>query len=55
MGLLLSPFDGSAQDPDPASSASRQLRYTDGALPNPADYLTQFPYLRTPLAGSPNN
>ena len=25
----------------------------DGALPNTADYLTVFPYLNTPLAGSP--
>ena len=54
MGVLLSPFDGSAQDPDPASSASRQLHFTDGALPNPADYLQVFPYLNTPIAGSPN-
>jgi Domain of unknown function (DUF4331) len=54
MGVLLSPFDGTAQDPDPASSASRQLHYTDGALPNPADYLQVFPYLNTPIAGSPN-
>ena len=53
MGVLLSPFDGSASDPDPTSDVSRQLHYTDGALPNPADYLTAFPYLNTPLAGSP--
>ncbi len=55
MGVLLSPFDGSAKDPDPASDASRQLHYTDGAEPNPANYLTVFPYLMTPLAGSPNS
>ena len=55
MGVLLSPFDGSAKDPDPASDASRQLHYTDGARPNPANYLTVFPYLMTPLAGSPNS
>ena len=54
MGVLLAPFDGSAKDPDPASDGSRQLHYTDGALPDPADYLTVFPYLNTPLAGSPN-
>ena len=54
MGVLLSPFDGSAKDPDPSSDASRQLHYTDGAEPNPANYLTVFPYLATPLAGSPN-
>jgi hypothetical protein len=55
MGVLLSPFDGSAADPDPASDASRQLSYTDGAEPNPANYLTVFPYLNTPLAGSPTS
>jgi len=54
MGVLLSPFDGSASDPDKTSDASRQLHYTDGALPNPADYLAAFPYLNTPLAGSPS-
>jgi hypothetical protein len=55
MGILLSPFDGSAKDPDPASDASRQLHYTDGAEPTPANYLAVFPYLMTPLAGSPNS
>ena len=54
MGVLLSPFDGSKSDPDPASDTSRQLHYTDGARPNPADYLTVFPYLNTPIPGSPN-
>ncbi len=53
MGVLLSPFDGSASDPDKTSDASRQLHYTDGALPNPNDYLAVFPYLNTPVAGSP--
>jgi Domain of unknown function (DUF4331) len=55
MGVLLSPFDGSAADPDPASDASRQLHYTDGAEPNPANYLPAFPYLNTALAGSPTS
>jgi Domain of unknown function (DUF4331) len=55
MGVLLSPFDGSSSDPDPASDVSRQLHYTDGAEPNPANYLTAFPYLNTPLAGSPTS
>jgi hypothetical protein len=53
MGALLSPFDGSAQDPDPASDASRQLGYTDGVEPDPTMYLATFPYLNTPVAGSP--
>ena len=55
MGVLLSPFDGSAKDPDPSSDASRQLHYTDGAEPNAANYLQAFPYLNTPIAGSPNS
>jgi len=53
--VLLAPFDGSAKDPDPASDASRQLHYTDGVQPNPADYLSVFPYLNTPLPGSPTS
>jgi hypothetical protein len=55
MGVLLSPYDGSSKDPDPASDTSRQLEYTDGAEPNPANYLTVFPYLNTPYAGSPTS
>jgi hypothetical protein len=55
MGVLLSPFDGSATDPDHASDASRQLHYTDGARPNPANYLPAFPYLNTALGGSPTS
>ena len=55
MGVLLSPFDGSASDPDPSSDASRQLHYTDGAEPNPANYLSAFPYLNTALGGSPTS
>jgi len=54
MGVLLKPYDGSAMDPDPASDASRQLGYTDGVQANPANFLTAFPYLNTPLPGSPN-
>jgi hypothetical protein len=54
MGVLLQPFDGSAMDPDPASDASRQLGYTDGVQANPANFLTVFPYLNTPLPGSPD-
>ncbi|HEV7610540.1 MAG TPA: DUF4331 domain-containing protein [Steroidobacteraceae bacterium] len=55
MGVLLSPFDASSSDPDPSSDASRQLHYTDGAEPTPANYSTAFPYLNTPLAGSPTS
>jgi uncharacterized protein DUF4331 len=54
MGVLLTPFSG-AGDPDPSSDASRQLHYTDGAEPNPANYLPVFPYLNTALAGSPTS
>jgi Domain of unknown function (DUF4331) len=52
MGVLLTPFNGSSTDPDPASDASRQLGYTDGAEPNPANYLPTFPYLMTPIPGA---
>ena len=55
MGILLAPFDGSAADPDPSSDASRQLHYTDGVEPNPSDYLAVFPYVNTPLGGSPTS
>ncbi|HEY3731687.1 MAG TPA: DUF4331 domain-containing protein [Steroidobacteraceae bacterium] len=55
MGVLLMPFDGSSMDPDPGSDASRQLHYTDGAEPNPANYLAAFPYLNTALGGSPTS
>ncbi len=55
MGVLLSPFDGSANDPDPSSDGSRQLHYTDGVQANPANYLAAFPYLNTALGGSPTS
>ena len=55
MGVLLKPYDGSSSDPDPASDASRQLGYTDGVQANPANFLTAFPYLNTPLPGSPDS
>jgi hypothetical protein len=54
MGVLLKPYDGSSTDPDPASDASRQLGFTDGVQANPANFLTVFPYLNTPIGGSPN-
>ncbi len=53
MGVLCT-LDG---DPFACSddvTASASFGYTDGALPNPADYDTRFPYLATPLAGSPS-
>jgi len=55
MGVLLTPYNGGSTDPDPASDASRQLGYTDGAEPNPANYLSVFPYLAVPIGGSPNS
>jgi hypothetical protein len=30
------------------------LGFTDGVQANPANFLTVFPYLNTPVAGSPN-
>ena len=40
---------------DMPSQASRNLKYTDGARPNPDDYLAVFPYLNHPIPGSPSS
>lgn len=37
-----------------ANAPSGQLPYTDGAALSAADFRSAFPYLRTPLPGSPN-
>ena len=39
----------------PADAPSGSLPYTDGATVSAGDFDTSFPYLRTPLPGSPNN
>ncbi|HJW46118.1 MAG TPA: DUF4331 domain-containing protein [Lysobacter sp.] len=38
-----------------ANAPSGQLPYTDGAALSAADFRSTFPYLRTPIAGSPSN
>jgi hypothetical protein len=38
----------------PEEALDGQLPYTDGALQNAAQFDNQFPYLTTPVAGSPN-
>ena len=38
----------------PADAPSGQLAFTDGALVDASRFATAFPYLRTPLPGSPN-
>jgi len=38
-----------------ASAPSGQLAFTDGALVNASFFSDRFPYLRTPLPGSPND
>lgn len=48
MGVLL------PEQSDPEVETSRKLGYTDGALPDPDDYLAVFPYLNHPLPGSPS-
>ncbi|MES0872550.1 DUF4331 domain-containing protein [Sinimarinibacterium thermocellulolyticum] len=48
MGVLL------PDEVDPPSRDSRKLKYTDGARPDPNDYLDRFPFLDHPLPGSPN-
>lgn len=54
MGVLCVAFpDAFGCNGDDAPSGS--LGFTDGALPNAADYGIAFPYLADPLPGSPSN
>jgi hypothetical protein len=39
----------------PADAPAGSLRYTDGAFTGPMFFATEFPYLRAPLKGSPND
>jgi len=39
----------------PADASTGSLPYTDGATESAADFPATFPYLNTPLAGSPTN
>ena len=39
----------------PADAPAGGLHYTDGAYISPAFFATEFPYLRAPLKGSPND
>lgn len=60
MGVLLTQeqldaLPGRETDPNrDAVESSPKLSYTDGARPNPDDYLPVFPYLNHPLPGSPS-
>jgi hypothetical protein len=38
----------------PDQATSGLLPYTDGATQDVSQFNTQFPYLKTPIAGSPN-
>ncbi|MDQ3024416.1 MAG: DUF4331 domain-containing protein, partial [bacterium] len=39
----------------PAEAPSGQLPFTDGVSRNASNFQSRFPYLNTPLPGSPNN
>jgi hypothetical protein len=39
----------------PSDATTGSLPYTDGATESAADFPATFPYLNTPLGGSPNN
>jgi hypothetical protein len=54
MGVLCHAFPG-AFGCAPADAPSGTLAFTDGALVNATFFDTTFPYLKTPLAGSPNH
>lgn len=50
MGALI-PAPEAGEDPAP----NRNVPFTDGAYVDQSDFDTEFPYLTTPLAGSPND
>jgi hypothetical protein len=52
MGVLCHAFPGVYCDPEDAPSGT--LPYTDGALQDPSQFDDHFPYLLTPVPGSPN-
>ncbi len=52
MGVLCHAFPGTFCSPSDAPSGT--LPYTDGALQNAKQFDDTFPYLTTPIAGSPN-
>jgi hypothetical protein len=52
MGVLCHAFPGTFCDP--ADAPSGNLPFTDGTLQDVSQFDTTFPYLRTPLPGSPN-
>jgi hypothetical protein len=39
----------------PANAPAGSLKYTDGAYISSAFFANEFPYLRAPLKGSPND
>jgi hypothetical protein len=52
MGVLCHAFPGVFCSP--ADAPSGNLPFTDGTLQDVSQFNTTFPYLRTPLPGSPN-
>ncbi len=52
MGVLCHAFPGTYCTP--AQAPSGNLPFTDGTLQDVSQFDTVFPYLRTPLPGSPN-
>ena len=54
MGVLCHAFPG-AFDCGPGDAPSGDLPFTDGAYVDASFFDSQFPYLRTPLPGSPND
>jgi hypothetical protein len=53
MGVLCHAFPGVYCDPEDAPAGT--LPYTDGALQEASQFDETFPYLRTPVPGSPNS
>jgi uncharacterized protein DUF4331 len=55
MGVLCTLDDPATFGCAPADAPTGGLPYTDGATVSAADFDAAFPYLRTPIAGSPSN
>jgi hypothetical protein len=55
MGVLCTLNDPATFGCVPADAPTGNLPYTDGATVSAADFDAAFPYLRTPLPGSPSN
>jgi hypothetical protein len=55
MGVLCTLDDPDTFGCGPGDAPTGNLPFTDGAAISASDFEAAFPYLKTPLAGSPSN